>query len=74
MHSWGRFQRAVVARVNNEPDFSVLFPDSGERSADQAIRALLDDARRAMDERRHGELVRSLDSIKALVSFCDGRT
>ena len=65
----GRFQRAVVARVNNEADFSVLYPDSGERSADQAIRALLDDARRAMDERRHGELVRSLDSIKALVSF-----
>ena len=65
----GRFQRAVVARVNNEPDFSVLFPDSGERSADQAIRALLDDARRAMDERRHGELVRSLDSIETLVSY-----
>ena len=65
----GRFQRAVVAHVNNEADFSVLYPDVGERSADQAIRALLDDARRAMDERRHGELVRSLDSIKAFVSF-----
>ena len=64
-----RLQRATVARVNNEPDFSVLFPGPMERSADQAVRALLDDARRAMDERRHGELVRSLNSIKTLVSY-----
>ena len=33
------------------------------------MRALLDDARRAMDERRHGELTRSLDPIKMLVSY-----
>ena len=65
----GRVQRAVIAHLNNEADFSVLVPDPGERSADQAIRALLDDARRAMDERRHGELTRSLNSIKTLVSF-----
>ena len=65
----GRVQRAESARVNKEPDFSILFPDAGERSADRAVRALLDDARRAMDERRHGELVRSLNSIKMLVSY-----
>ena len=65
----GRVLRAVLARMNNEADYSVLYPDVGERSADRAVRALLDDARRAMDERRHGELVRSLDSIKALVSY-----
>ncbi|MXZ89934.1 MAG: hypothetical protein F4W95_00505 [Chloroflexi bacterium] len=65
----GRLQRAVDAHENNEADLSILFPDAGERSADQAVRALLDDARRAMDERRHGELVRSLHSIETLVAY-----
>ena len=65
----GRVRRAEIAHAAGEPDLSVLVPDAGERSADQAIRALLDDARRAMDERRHGELTRSLDSIKMLVSY-----
>ena len=64
----GRLQRAGIAHANNELDFSVLFPSAGERSADQAVQALLDDARRAMDERRHGELVRSLHSIETLVA------
>ena len=50
----GRFRRAVVSHVNQEPDFTVLFPDPGEGSADEAIRALLDDASRAMFERRTG--------------------
>ena len=50
-------------------DLGILIPGPGERTANQAIQALLDDARRAMDERRHGELVRSLDSIKTLVSY-----
>ena len=58
---------AFLGRVRRA-DLSILFPGPGERSADQAIRALLDDALRAMDERRHGELSRSLDSIKKLVS------
>ena len=65
----GRLSRAATAHADNAPDFSVLFPGPGERSADQAVRALLDDARRAMDERRHGELARSLNSIQTLVTF-----
>ena len=65
----GRVRRAEIAYATGELDFSTLVPDAGERSADQAMRALLDDARRAMDERRHGELTRSLDSIKILVSY-----
>ena len=65
----GRLRRAQVARATGEPDLSILVPDAGEASADQAIRSLLDDARQAMDERRHRELTRSLDSIKTLVSF-----
>ena len=63
-----RLQRLVAAHVDQKPDFSLLVHGAGERSADQAVRALLDDARRAMDERRSGELVRSLHSIEALVS------
>ena len=65
----GRVRRAGIAHAANETDWSVLVPAPSERSADQAIRALLDDARRAMDERRHRELTRSLDSIKTLVSY-----
>ena len=42
---------------------------SAEGSADQAIRALLDDARSAMTERRHGDFQRSLDSIEELVAY-----
>ena len=64
----GRLERAVVAQATNDADWSGLFPDLGEGSPDQAIRALLDDARRAMDERRQGELEQSLNSIKELVS------
>ncbi len=65
----GRAHRASIARESNESDLSVLLPDQGEGSADDAIRALLDDARRAMSERRHEELRRSLNSIRELISF-----
>ena len=68
----GRVRRAEIAHATGEPDLSILVPDAGEASADQAIRALLDDSRRAMDERRHGELTRSLDSIRMLVSYAMG--
>ena len=64
---FGRAQRAAAAQAANEADFSVMFPDPGEGSADQAVRALLDDARRAMDERRQGEFERSLEAIKELI-------
>ena len=66
---FGRAQRAAAAQAANEADFSVLFPDPGEGSADQAVRALLDDARRAMDERRHGEFGHSLDTVKELIGY-----
>ena len=65
----GRLQRSVAAREANDPDVTILFPDSVEGSADEAIRALLDDARRAMSERRQQEFRRSLDSIGELVKY-----
>ena len=65
----GRFQRTVASQEANEPDMTILFPDPGEGSADEAIRALLGDARRAMSERRQQEFRRSLDSIEELVKY-----
>ena len=65
----GRFQRAVAAREANEPNMTILFPDPVEGSADEAIRALLGDARRAMSERRQQEFRRSLHSIEELVKY-----
>ena len=64
---FGRAQRAAAAQAANEADFSVMFPGPGEGSADQAVRALLGDARRAMDERRQEEFERSLEAIKELI-------
>ena len=64
-----RARRALDAREAGEPDFTILFPDQGEGSADEAVRALLDDARGAVSERRHEELRRSLDSIRELVKY-----
>ena len=64
-----RARRALDAREAGEADFTVLFPDQGEGSADEAVRALLDDARRAMSERRHEEFRRSLDSVMELVQY-----
>ena len=63
-----RRQRAVAALEANEPDITSVFPDSGEGSADEAVRALLDDARRAMAERRQGEFEKSIDSIRGLIT------
>ena len=59
-----RIRRAYDAGSIGEADARVLFPDRAEGSADEAIRALLGDARRAMSERRHEEFRRSLDSIR----------
>ena len=46
-----------------------VFPDLGEDAANEAIRAVLGDARRAMAERRYGEFTRSLDSITKLMQY-----
>ena len=64
-----RARRALEAREAHEPDFSTSFPDQGEGSANEAVRALLDDARRAMSERRHEEFTRSLASIRELIKY-----
>ena len=61
--------RAVRSIANNQPDLTAVLPDPGEGSADESIRALLDDALRAMHERRLGEFNRSIESIKDLVTY-----
>ena len=65
----GRYERARTAHATGEADLSIMFPDHGEGSADQAIRGLLDDARRAMAERRQAEFESALNSIKELVTY-----
>lgn len=65
----GRRYRAVTSLEANTPDITAVFPDAGEGSADEAVRALLDDARRAMVDRRQGEFARSLDSLRELVTY-----
>ena len=62
-----RQERAVSSLAANEPDITTTFPDPGEGSADEAIQGLLDAARRAMAERRRGDLRESFDSIEELV-------
>lgn len=64
-----RLERAVQSQSTDEPDFTLLFPATGEGSADQAIQSLLDDARRAMRERRLEVFTLSLASIKELVTY-----
>ena len=65
----GRFERALVSQSEDKPDWTVMFPDPGEGSANEAIRALLDDARRTMADRRQGEFTRALGSIRELVEY-----
>ena len=65
----GRLNRVAMSRATNKPDITTLFRDAGEGSADQAIQALLDDARRAMSERRLEAFTSSLDSIKELITY-----
>ena len=64
-----RARRATNAHAADAADFKDFFPDRGEGSADDAVRALLDDARRAMSERGREELKRSLDSVWELVEY-----
>ena len=64
-----RLQLTAADAETDEPDWALMLPGPTEGSADEAIRSLLDDARRAMDERRHGDFTRALDSIKELVEY-----
>ena len=57
------------AQGSGNLDFTLALPHPGEGSANEAIRALLDDARRAMDERRHQEFNRSLNFLMQLVTI-----
>ena len=64
-----RRQRATTTAEADEPGWALMFPSPDERSAEAAIRSLLDDARTAMDERRHGDFTRALDSITELIEY-----
>ena len=64
-----RNRRAGLSLASDEPDASIFLPNPGEGSADEAIRALLDDARRAMAESKQRDFTRSLDSIQELISY-----
>lgn len=64
-----RYRRIVEALAAGTPDASSVVPDAQEGSATRAVTALLDDARRAMDERRQGEFTQSLNSIKKVVGY-----
>ncbi len=62
-----RRRRASEAQAEGRIDPGIYLADLGEGSADQAVRSLLDDALRAMDERRYAEFGQSLDAIIELV-------
>ena len=64
-----RHRRAVASLEATGPDLSARFPEPDEGLADEAIRGLLGDARRAMAEHGLREFTRSLDSIKDLISY-----
>ena len=61
--------RATSSLQATEPRASFTFPDPDEGLADEAIRGLLGDARRAMSEHGLREFTRSLGSIKDLISY-----
>ncbi len=63
-----RMRRAATALDADEPDFADMFPDRGEGPANQAITAILDDARRSIDERRQADFRRALDSLTELIT------
>ena len=65
---WRRTRLEATTEID-ESDWTLMFPGPAEGSADEAIRSLLDDARRAMDERRQGDFTRALDSIKKLIEY-----
>lgn len=52
------------ARMTTEP-----FLGPSDRPADLSIQALMDDARRAMDERRQGDFERALDAVIDLLEY-----
>ena len=64
-----RLLRAAESLRRDDPDITTIVPDAGEGSADEAVRDLLDEARRFMREERQGEFSRSMESIKVLLMY-----
>ena len=64
-----RLKRTVTAGEATEFDLTSMYPGPDEGSADEAIRAILDEARRAMAERRQGEFRQSLETIEEVVQY-----
>lgn len=62
-------QRAMGPKETVKPERPDTLPEPDEGSADEAIRSLLDDARRAMAERRQADFRRALESIVDLVTY-----
>ena len=64
-----RHKRMTAAQEAGEFDFSATVPDRLEGSANEALRSLLDDGRRAMVERRLEDAKTALNSIKELIGY-----
>ena len=62
-----RYHTAVASIESGNLDVTVAFPGPREGSANDAVKKLLDDARRAMTDRRHREFRNSIDAIRELV-------
>ena len=60
--------RGYIERGDELETGSTFVSGSDEGSANEATRALLDDARRAMDERRLPDFIGSLDAVRELVA------
>ena len=64
-----RAERAMTALEEGVPSLADAFPSVEEGSANQAIVALLDEARRALADRRLGEFKLALESIEELLTY-----
>ena len=59
-------------QIKNGPEAANLSSnpaDEGEGSAEEAVRSLLGDARKAMDERRFAHFRKSIDSVKEILEY-----
>ena len=68
-----RHRRMTTSLQTNNLDISSVYPDPREASADEAIRGVLDDARRAMAEGRRHEFEVSLAEIKDIIEYAMGQ-
>ena len=64
-----RYKHVTAALEADDLDAADVIPGPIEGSADEAIRALLEDARRAMGDQRQAEFEQSLDSMRDLVEY-----